>query len=164
MKRGWFETPEESLLAKYIPVTESGCWLWTHRIHNSGYGELSFKGQHHLAHRLSYACFVGTIPVGMDACHSCDTRICINPSHLFLGSRFDNMADMRRKNRGRLGHKHWRVELGEEQVIEVYSSTESAKSIALRFGVSPATIYDIRRGTTWSWLTGAVHPSDRKVA
>jgi len=74
------------------------------------------------------------------------------------------MADMRRKNRGRLGQKHWRVELSEEQALEAYNSTESAKAIALRFGISPATIYDIRRGNTWSWLTGATHPSDREAA
>jgi hypothetical protein len=53
-----------------------------------------------LAYRVSYRLFKGEIPTGMCVCHHCDNPRCIEPSHLFLGTQRDNMADMRAKNRG----------------------------------------------------------------
>lgn len=53
-----------------------------------------------LAHRVSIA-LAGRHPGHQMVLHRCDNPPCINPGHLFLGSRADNMADARRK--GRLG-------------------------------------------------------------
>ena len=39
---------------KYIPVTESGCWLWLGAIHSGGYGVFRFVGKAVYAHRFSY--------------------------------------------------------------------------------------------------------------
>ncbi len=88
-----------------IPEPNSGCWLWTGALGNNGYGRIGvgFKnegtrgtGQ---AHRVSYETFVGVVPGGMDVCHRCDVRSCVNPDHLFIGTRLDNVHDMMRKKR-----------------------------------------------------------------
>lgn len=81
-------------------IASSGCWEYTGHIMASGYGRLSFGGNHnYLAHRLAYKLTFGSIPDGMLVCHKCDNRKCINPDHLFLGTHLDNTFDMLLKNR-----------------------------------------------------------------
>jgi hypothetical protein len=77
-----------------------GCWIWQGSPYRqTGYGRFGNK----LAHRLSYEKHKGDIPDGMIVCHRCDTPLCINPDHLFLGTMRDNSLDMSSKGRARNG-------------------------------------------------------------
>jgi hypothetical protein len=81
-----------------------GCWWWTGFEKNSGYGSFSPKrGQTFAAHRYAWTLTHGAIASGMLVCHSCDTKLCVRPDHLFLGTHTDNMRDMRAKGRARWG-------------------------------------------------------------
>lgn len=79
----------------------TGCWLWTGRLTDKGYGVISLKGKDHLTHRLSYMLHFGPIPDGLLVCHACDIPNCVNPDHLFLGTVTDNNRDCAAKGRGR---------------------------------------------------------------
>ena len=85
-----------------------GCWLWTGRVNDKGYGMFDGASSEHgkcsrLAHRLSYLLATGVMPpVLMEVCHRCDVPGCVNPKHLFLGTHRDNMYDSIRKGRFRL--------------------------------------------------------------
>ncbi|MGD4429391.1 HNH endonuclease signature motif containing protein, partial [Xanthomonas citri pv. citri] len=85
--------------ARSIPVPESGCWLWLGAEKGNGYGNVKEGRRNTTAHRRSWEEHNGPIPKGMHVCHKCDTRPCINPDHLFLGTRKQNMADCVAKDR-----------------------------------------------------------------
>lgn len=90
----------ERFSEKYIPVTESGCWLWTGATNcDRGYGYFLFRGKPMLAHRASWMMIHGDIPLGLNVLHRCDVPSCVNPDHLFLGTLSDNMQDCSRKGR-----------------------------------------------------------------
>ena len=82
------------------------CWLWIGAINSKGYGHIRAphrSGRLIQAHRLSWEIHKGPIPKDLDVCHSCDTKNCVNPNHLFVGTHTDNMRDAAQK--GLLGRK-----------------------------------------------------------
>ena len=80
------------------------CHLWTGaKVKGYGYMKVPKTRQMEYTHRLMWIATNGPIPSGMLVCHQCDTSLCINPNHLFLGSAKDNTHDMMRKGRARFG-------------------------------------------------------------
>lgn len=91
---------QERFDAKYIPEPNSGCWLWTGALTGQrGYGSMYADGKHVTAHRISYLLHKGNIEDGLDICHTCDVCPCVNPDHLFKGTRAENMQDCVAKGR-----------------------------------------------------------------
>lgn len=133
-----------------------GCWLWEGATTTWGYGTIKADGQMRAAHRLSWEIHNGPIPPGLQVCHRCDVRNCVNPTHLFLGTAKDNAADMNAKGRHgrgwkavRRGEHHQAAKLSDAQVIEMRAAIaagEVHRSIARRFGVSHTYVYKLARG------------------
>jgi hypothetical protein len=74
------------------------CWLWTAGV-KGRYGSFSYNGKDVAAHRWIYEHHNGEIPKGLVVMHTCDNTLCVNPSHLVLGTQRDNMMDMVIKGR-----------------------------------------------------------------
>ena len=72
---------QEQFEAQY-EVASNGCWLWTGKVQNSGYGQMSVFGGIAPAHRVAYELYVGAIPEGLVIDHLCRTRFCVNYEHL----------------------------------------------------------------------------------
>lgn len=69
----------------------SGCWNWTATINNVGYGLFRFNGKLGVAHRFSYEYYNGKIPDNLVVNHLCRNRRCVNPSHLEVVSKKENL-------------------------------------------------------------------------
>jgi hypothetical protein len=84
-----------------VPEPNSGCWLWLGPIDPNGYGRISKSTfGFMLAHR--YAKHVdGNDVEGICVLHRCDNPMCVNPAHMFLGTKKQNSQDMVRKGRAR---------------------------------------------------------------
>lgn len=89
---------KQRLLSR-VSKLKNGCWEYVGYKDLLGYGEMAVQGQNWRVHRLSYVVFKGQIPDGMQVCHSCDFRPCINPAHLWLGTHLDNQRDLIAKGR-----------------------------------------------------------------
>ena len=59
------------------------CFLWRHRL----------DGKTSKAHRVAYEMSRGSIPEGMFILHICHRRSCIQPAHLYAGTRKQNAED-----------------------------------------------------------------------
>ena len=92
---------QERFEALYVPVPEAGCWIWIGGLSgNRGYGAFWNGIRNVRAHRYSLERATGKeIPPGMMACHKCDTPLCVNPDHLFVGTQSENMQDCVAKGR-----------------------------------------------------------------
>lgn len=141
-----------------VTINVDGCWIWGKSKAWNGYGRFSLGGgKAKGAHRVSYAVFVGEAIEGLDVCHRCDVRDCVNPEHLFLGTRSENILDASAKNRVSRTHqvkgsKHPSSKLTEQdvgQILNRLQSGESKKHLSGVFGVSQRVILLIARGELW---------------
>lgn len=142
------------LLAKVEPDTNGGCWLWSGTVDADGYGRIMVNSVPRLVHRVSFAEHYGDDPAGLCVCHRCDVRACVNPDHLFLGSRGDNNRDRAGKNRSSpaFGSGHYRAKLNEAAVGEILrrlATGEQQRLIAKEFGVDQSVISEINTGRKW---------------
>ncbi len=98
----------ERFEARYSIDAASGCWLWTAKLNEDGYGLIDVAtagGKRTVgAHRVAWTLFRGPIPDGLSVLHKCDVRRCVNHAdHLFLGTQAENVADCVAKGRFRRG-------------------------------------------------------------
>jgi len=135
-----------------------GCWEWTARCNNHGYGKFSINRVGHYAHRVAWEIVNGPIPQGLCVLHHCDNPKCVNPAHLFIGTRADNTRDMMDKGRHRLvvlhGEDHGCHKLTEVEVHEIRQRYArggiSQATLAREYSVTQAQISNIVKRHNWA--------------
>jgi hypothetical protein len=148
----WCLKRESHFWSKVNKAGPNGCWLYT--------GCLSFEGRGYVAigmgvrrkqwqaHRFAWSLLKGDIPEDKCVLHTCDVRNCVNPDHLYLGTRMDNKRDQRARQRFNGS------DLTDEQVSEIKAllpvwKRGMATELARKYGVSDGVIGDIKRGETF---------------
>lgn len=156
-------TPAERIMVWSIPEPNSGCWLWLGTIKKRGYGNMIIGSRRDKtrrsisSHRYSYTIFVGPLLEGLEICHRCDVPGCVNPDHLFQGTRQENVDDRERKNRNGsvVGEYNPNCLITETVAIEIMKL--AAKGVKPRFivavtGVSRHIVKEISSGRRWRHL------------
>lgn len=136
------------------------CWYWNGYRDKFGHGQIGVgrRGEGLMyAHRLSYELH-NNIKIGKNlcVCHKCDIPYCVNPNHLFLGSKKDNSTDMVSKGRHIYGEKQPNSKLKEDDILNIrkmysyggYSQTDISKM----YGVSRSLIGAIINRKRWGHI------------
>lgn len=82
-----------------VEPAEDGFWIWKGSRTTNEYGFVMVMGVRIRAHRVAWIMTYGSIPDGLYVCHACDTPLCCNPLHLWLGTSEDNIRDAASKGR-----------------------------------------------------------------
>lgn len=140
--------------SKVTISTKDKCWNWTGACHGNIDDRRHrpiFKIQYvnYIAARVAWKSFYKEDPSDLLVCHSCSPptpmarQLCVNPSHLWLGTYSENLADAARK--GEAPTKN-RSRLLEQDIINIrkrVNSGESPSSIGESYGLSRNTIWRI---------------------
>src|SRR5690606_14563285 len=73
-------------------------WTWSGAVSTSGYGRFRLGPRHRPAHRVSLEWSLGRqLGASEVACHACDNKLCVRPSHIWAGTQKENIRDAVRK-------------------------------------------------------------------
>src|SRR3990167_8207368 len=109
---------------RVIPEPNSGCWLWLGRVDPQGYGRVrcrrlgrnKYIRVHRLAASLSFGADIKDLR--WLACHRCDTKSCVNPEHIYIGTPQTNIADAFRRGQLRPSPRRTHCTRGHPLTVE----------------------------------------------
>lgn len=136
------------------------CWLFP-ADPTLKYGLLRYQGGMWRAHRLSWTLRKGKIPRGKNVLHKCDVRNCVRPSHLFLGTHAQNVADKCRKNRQARGVRNGTSKLTDQKIVRIFLLRErgmTMNEIGKQFEISGRQVSNILHRRQWKHV-----PKLRKI-
>lgn len=141
----------------------NGCWNWAGATNSTGYGTVKYQGNAVTAHRL--AAFLTGLVRDMAAprdkrsigfiLHSCDNRLCCNPSHMRVGTYAENQLEAyaRRRRKAYRGETHANAKQTRKSVALIKDLSVhgiSQEDIAALLGVSQSSISKIIRGESYA--------------
>lgn len=141
-----------SIKDKTSKQNKTECWEWKGAKDKDGYAFVKFEGKQMRVTRV-----LTSAPKRSVVMHSCDNPSCVNPDHLKVGTVEENNRDKKEKGRDKKGLQVHGAKLTDRQVKSIFSSSKSVSSLAEKFSVTNGTIYNIKKGRTHAWLTGATY-------
>jgi hypothetical protein len=156
------KTKEGKRFFEKVKKTDS-CWIWL-AAKNGGYGWMwdPFKRTQVRSHQWLKALVDGPCPKSRECCHTCNVRECVNPQHIYYGTRRDNMQDLIRDK----GHNWAGVsKQGEDspnsilttvQVLEIldlhYKTGWKGKRLSRELNINASTINNVIYNKRWKHI------------
>ena len=144
--------------AKVDRRADSECWPWLGSVDRFGRGKF-WAGMHLYAPRLMLMIATGEEPPPETfACHSCDDPGCVNPAHLWWGSRSENMKDCGSKGRHGFQQKYrgsanLQSKLTEEAVRDIrsrYAGGTAPGVLAVEYGILSSSVWKVATRRSWT--------------
>ena len=124
------------------------CWNWRRSLTSAGYGNLWTGRKYEYAHRYSWELANGRkLRRNEQVRHSCDNPRCIRPSHLQLGSNYDNMQDKAARGRAAIKLNRRLV----RAIRAAHAGGSGYKILAARYGLHHSTVADVVRIRSWRY-------------
>lgn len=154
-----------------------GCWLWTGGVFKNGYAAFYTGGKMVRAHRFMVEAMHVPIDEGKMALHTCDNRRCVNPAHLYVGTREQNTQDAIERGRFASGDRNGmrthperhvskvhpermargersnQSQLTEDDIREIraaYQNGMTLKALGAQYGITYQAIQKIVRRRSWT--------------
>lgn len=135
-----------------VEKTET-CWLWRAAKTDFGHGVIGVGKRVERAHRVAWVLAGNALDRNECVLHKCDVPACVNPAHLFAGSQLDNIRDMDRKGRRRVGagerHRSNKLKAAWVPMIRAMAKWSNTERVGGLFRVSGATVRQIVAGKIW---------------
>lgn len=134
---------------------EDECILWPYQKAN-GYPRVQIDLKKISVHRMACEHVNGPPPfVGAYACHNCNNKLCINPSHLRWDTPSGNQKDRLDAGTDCRGEKHGAAKLRKEDIMYIRNNADiiSQRKLAKIFDISRKHISRIIKGESWGWMT-----------
>lgn len=129
-------------------IHEHDCHRWQGTTTARGYGIFIIKGKQVGAHRVAWEVRNGPIPDGLVVCHKCDTPNCVNPDHLFVGTKADNNHDMIRKGR-HVGRQNSKTHMSPADYVATLAIAKlTPYTASKKLGISPRQSFRYAAGTS----------------
>lgn len=148
---------------KRVEVRSSvDCWHWKGNPDTWGYGrykeKIAGKWTSSLAHRCMYQRVYGAqLNPSQKVLHGCDNPICVNPSHLRVGTDAENAMD--KVERGRCNPSR---KITKEEAISIFFDIRPYKEISSQYGIDETTVSKIKTRQKHSSTTGHIKGSAPK--
>ncbi len=158
-------TLEQKFMERIFVLTyDKGCWLWVGSIGRDQRPNMKWQGRSVVPARVALILTTGRDPKDLCALHDCDNEICVNPRHLYWGTKADNGRDMSVRKRvvwdrgifGQKGEAAYHHRFTEADVIEMrrlhWQEGESLSFIGRRFNAPTGNVHRIVHGDRWGHI------------
>ena len=109
-----------------------------------------------MTHRLSFVVWkTEDLEPDLCVCHRCDNKLCINPNHLFQGTRRENSEDRNAKKRQAVGERVSTSKITEVQVrgiLNLSGEGFSNSEISKKLDGPHQIVFRLTKGLTWKYL------------
>ena len=146
---------------------DENCLIWQKAQTSNGYTKFRYRETTSTAHRASLLVKLRleSLPLknengdNLEIRHLCNNKLCIEPTHLELGTKIENARDVV-ENGSLRGQKNPFAKITEEKAQQIkltkyprsHEKYRTQKQRAIHFGVNVQTIIHIDAGHTWWWL------------